>query len=108
MPNSTKAPRVPDRCAKGIPLTVMSTLSPPLLPTPDRCCVVSGTLQASDHFFSKCLDAGLLPFGRLICSALEVVGRHLKARGLRCIATFACFQCSPAETRGLDAKLISI
>jgi hypothetical protein len=44
----------------------------------------------------------------LICSALEVVGRHLKASGLRSIAAFACLQCSSAIARGLDSKLISI
>lgn len=38
-----------------------------------------------------CLTSRLL-VGRLICSALEVDGRHLKARGLRSIAAFACIQ----------------
>jgi len=44
----------------------------------------------------------------LICSALEIVGRHLKARGLRCIAAFACSQCSLAKACRLGSKLISI
>jgi hypothetical protein len=38
---------------------------------------------------------------------LEVVGRHLKARRLRCIAAFARSQCFLPEARRLDSKFIS-
>jgi len=44
----------------------------------------------------------------LICSAFEVVGRHLKARGLRGIAALACAQRSPAKAGRLGSKLLSI
>jgi hypothetical protein len=54
-----------------------------------------------------CLASGYL-LGRLICSAFEIVGRHLKARGLCCIAAFACPQCSPAKAGRLGSKLVSI
>jgi len=44
----------------------------------------------------------------LICPALEVVGRDVKAHGLRCIAAFARSQCFLPEARRLDSKLMSI